>query len=553
VRQRARWAVASACLLIAACTTVSPEPRAADSYADYLVGRLANLRQDHASAADRYFAALRREPRNDTLLNGAVIASLASGDEGRARQAANMAPRMDAPAYAHLVRAADDMAAGRNDAAADELVRAEGGAAEELVARMMIVWAQSANGRVDSVVADLAPLSSVRPYGSLFAYQQAMALDFAGRDDEAIANYTAAAEGGMFLPPAAERHADLLARAGRRDEALVLLAADYNASNPALAAARARLAAGQPIQTRRITTARGAAVGLYGLAAIFQQESDSTNALATLTLALMLDPELDAAHMMFAQVQSALGHADLARAALARVPSASPYASSARVMVAWTLIDEGRNDEALAIVRAAGEAGDLRAKRALADMYRNLDRFEHAEPIYTELIASAPNDWRLYFYRGAARERLGRWPDAEADFRRALEISPEQPEVLNYLGYSWIDRGERLQEGLALIERAVELRPQSGAIIDSLGWAHYRLGDYPQALLHLEHAVELEPADPTLNDHLGDVYWRLGRRIEARFQWQRALTLEPSNREVIESKLEHGLPEEPAAQATATR
>ena len=553
MRQRARWAVASACLLIAACTTVSPEPRAADSYADYLVGRLANLRQDHASAADRYFAALRREPRNDTLLNGAVIASLASGDEGRARQAANMAPRMDAPAYAHLVRAADDMAAGRNDAAADELVRAEGGAAEELVARMMIVWAQSANGRVDSVVADLAPLSSVRPYGSLFAYQQAMALDFAGRDDEAIANYTAAAEGGMFLPPAAERHADLLARAGRRDEALVLLAADYNASNPALAAARARLAAGQPIQTRRITTARGAAVGLYGLAAIFQQESDSTNALATLTLALMLDPELDAAHMMFAQVQSALGHADLARAALARVPSASPYASSARVMVAWTLIDEGRNDEALAIVRAAGEAGDLRAKRALADMYRNLDRFEHAEPIYTELIASAPNDWRLYFYRGAARERLGRWPDAEADFRRALEISPEQPEVLNYLGYSWIDRGERLQEGLALIERAVELRPQSGAIIDSLGWAHYRLGDYPQALLHLEHAVELEPADPTLNDHLGDVYWRLGRRIEARFQWQRALTLEPSNREVIESKLEHGLPEEPAAQATATR
>jgi tetratricopeptide (TPR) repeat protein len=552
VTPRARWAISSACLLIAACATVSPEPRAAGSYADHLVGRLANLRQDHASAADRYFAALRREPRNDTLLNGAVIASLASGDLPRARQAARMAPRTDAPAYAHLVRAADDMAAGRNAAAADELVHAEGGAAEELVARMMLVWAQSAGGRVDDVISDLAPLASIRPYGGLFTYQQAMALDYAGRNDQAIASYTTAAEGGMFLPPAVERHADLLARAGRRDDAIALLEQEANTSNPALGAARARLIAGQPIETRRITTARGAAVGLYGLAAIFQQESDATNALATLTLALMLDPELDAAYLMFAQVQSALGHPDLARAALARVPATSPYASSARVMDAWTLIGEGDNEEALAMTRAAGETGDLRAKRALADMYRNLERYDEAEPIYSELISATPGDWRLYFSRGAARERLGRWSDAEADFRRALEISPEQPDVMNYLGYSWIDRGEHLQEGLAMIQRAVELRPQSGAIIDSLGWAYYRLGDYPQALLHLEHAVELEPADPTLNDHLGDLYWRLGRRIEARFQWQRTLTLEPGNREAIEAKLERGLPEAPAAQS-ATR
>jgi tetratricopeptide (TPR) repeat protein len=547
-----RPAIAAACLLLAACATASPVPHAAESYADHLVGRLANLRRDHTAAADRYFAALRRQPGDEALLDGAVIASLASGDVDRARQAARMAPREDAPAYAHLVRAADHMAAGRNGAAASELAHAEGGAAEELAGRMMMVWAQTANGRVDAVIADLAPLASIRPYGGLFAYQQAMAFDHAGRNQEAIAAYATAAEGGMFLPPAVERHADLLARAGRRDEALAVLDHDANRSNPALAAARARLIAGQPVESQRITSARGAAVGLYGLAAIFQQESDATNALAVLTLALMLDPDLDAAHLMFAQVQSGLGHADQARAALARIPATSPYASSARVMDAWTLVDEGRNDEALAVARAAGEAGDPRARRVLADMYRNLERYEEAEPIYTELIEATPDDWRLYFSRGAARERLGRWPDAESDFRRALEISPEQPEVMNYLGYSWIDRGEHLQEGLAMIQRAVELRPHSGAIIDSLGWAYYRLGDYAQALEHLEHAVELEPADPTLNDHLGDVYWRLGRRIEARFQWQRALTLEPDNNAEIEVKLERGLPAEPPAQA-ATR
>jgi tetratricopeptide (TPR) repeat protein len=551
VSQRTRLACAAACLLIAACATAPPEPPQADVYADHLVGRLASLRQDYSAAADRYFTALRREPHNDALLNGAVISSLASGDIARARQAARMAPRSDAPPYAFLVRAADLMAAGRDGAAGEEIARAEGGGAEQLVARMMLVWARSTGGHVDSVITDLAPLSSIRPYGGLFAYQQAMALDYAGRNDEALAQY-AAADAGMFLPPAVERHADLLARTGRRDEAIALLAQGTNAVNPALDAAHARLIAGQAIGAQRITTARGAAVGLYGLAAIFQQEGDPTNALAALTLSLMLDPSLEASHLMFAQVQSSLHHPDLARAALARIPAASPYASSARTMEAWTLVDQGRGEDALVLARAAADGGDPRAKRALADMYRNAQRYADAEPIYTELIGAAPDDWRLYFSRGATRERLGRWPDAEADFRRALEISPDQPDVMNYLGYTWIDRGEHLQEGLAMIQRAVELQPSSGAFVDSLGWAYYRLGDYDQALDQLEHAVELAPADPTLNDHLGDVYWRVGRRIEARFQWQRVLTLEPDDRAAIEAKLAHGLPAEPAARS-ATR
>jgi tetratricopeptide (TPR) repeat protein len=541
---------AAAALLLAACATPAPpQPREAASYADHLVGRLANLRQDHVAAADRYFAALRREPQNDALLNGAVISSLASGDAARARQAARMAPRSDAPAYAHMVRAADHLAAGRHRAAADELNRAEGGAAEELIARMMLVWARAADGGVDAVIVDLAPLASIRPYGSLFAYQQAMALDYAGRNEAALATYAAAADGGMFLPPAVERHADLLARAGRGEEALALLRRDANSSNPALVAAEGRLAAGQAIVAGRITPAYGAAVGLYGLAAIFQQEGDAANALATLTISLMLDPALDPARLSFAQIQASLGHADLARDVLARIPPTSPYASAARTMQAWSLVDQGREDEALAMARTAADAGDLRSRRALGDLYRSLRRYDEAERIYTELIGEAGDDWRLYFSRGAARERLGRWPEAEADFRRALELSPEQPEVMNYLGYTWVDRGENLQEGLALIQRAVELRPNSGAIIDSLGWAYYRLGDYARALNYLERAVELEPADPTLNDHLGDVYWRLGRRIEARFQWQRALTLNPDDAAAIEAKLEHGLPTPPAAQS----
>ncbi len=542
-----RLVAAVCCLALAACATASAPPNApaAEAYADRLVGRMANLRRDHAAAADRYFAALRRDPQSETLLNGAVLASLASGDIARARQAARMAPRDDAPAFAHLVRAADHLAASRESAAAQELNRAQGTAAEGLIARMMLVWTHADEGRVDDVVVGLAPFASIRPYGGLFTYQQAMALDYAGRDQAALASYATAAEGGMFLPPAVKRHADLLVRAGARDEAAALLASDANAGNPELAAAHARLAAGGQVETQRLTSARGAAVGLYGMAAIFQQESDSTNALAALTLALMMDPELDAARVMFAQVQSDLGHADLARDALARIPSQSAYAPTARVMAAWALVEAGHEEEALGAVRDAAAAGDMRARRALADMYRSLGRFDEAEPIYTQLMAANPDDWRLHFARGVARERTGRWAEAESDFLRALEIQPEQPDVMNYLGYTWIDRGENLQQGLAMVQRAVELRPHSGAIIDSLGWAYYRLGDYAEALEHLERAVELEPADPTLNDHLGDVYWRVGRRIEARFQWQRALTLDPDDPAAIQAKLDNGLPAEP--------
>lgn len=548
--ERARLVCLAACLL-AACAT-APEPPHGPSYADRLVGRLANLRQDHAAAAERYFEAVRREPHNIALIDSAVMSSLAAGDAQRARQAARMAPTREAHAYARLVRAADRLAAARERDAAGELRGVDGGSAEALIARLMLVWPRAAAGEVDNVIADLAPLASIRPYGGLFAYQQALALDFAGRTEEALANYHAAAQGGMFLPPAIERHADLLVRAGRRDEAAALLATEAFSGNPALTAARARLAADENAQASPLSPARGAAIGLYGLAAIFQQEHDATHALVALTLALMLDPELDAARLMFAQVQSGLGNVELAQAALSAVPAASPYASSARVMEAWSLIDRGRSDEAIAIARSASQSGDPRARRALADMYRSLQRYEEADVLYTELIAAAPNDWRLYFSRGAARERMDRWPDAEADFRRALELSPDQPDVMNYLGYTWVDRGEHLQEGLAMIQRAVELRPDSGAIVDSLGWAYFRLGDYAQALEHLERAVALEPADPTLNDHLGDVYWRMGRRIEARFQWQRALSLEPDNAAAIEAKLEQGLPEQPPAHS-ATR
>ena len=191
----------------------------------------------------------------------------------------------------------------------------------------------------------------------------------------------------------------------------------------------------------------------------------------------------------------------------------------------------------------------------LGDILRGRSRWADAARAYDEAIARAgvpiPADWSLFYARGIALERSNRWPQAEADFRRALELSPEQPYVLNYLGYTWVELGQNLAEARGMLERAVELRPNDGNIVDSLGWALFKLGDYPAAVRSLERAVELEPRSSVINDHLGDAYWMAGRRNEAHFQWSRALSLgpEPGEGPRIESKLREGLPAPAAAQA----
>ncbi|MBS0385356.1 MAG: tetratricopeptide repeat protein [Proteobacteria bacterium] len=542
--RRAAIALAAGAGLAACAAADTHTLSSGNAYADFLVGRVANLTDDYAAASDRYSAALTRAPENQDLVDGAVVAALAAGDIDRARAAARYGRGAQTPPVVRLVRGADALTERRWAQADGELSSPGGSAAQALMARVMRLWARAGQHTVQDIDPDLRPLMVVRPFGALFEYQQAMALDYVGRNSEALTAYQTAAGLGLWLPPAIERHADLLARQGDRGQALDLLSSPDNQANPALAAASARLRAGQDAAALPLTPARGAAAGLYGLAAIYLRERDTANGLSALTLALMLDPAADAARLAFAQAQSDLHHGDLARGMLHQVDAQSPYAANARTLEAWSLVAEGRDDDAIALARGAAADGGVLAKRALADIYRATRHDSEAEALYTELLAADAGDWRLWFARGAARVRLHHVADGEADMQHALQLSPDQPDVMNYLGYSWIDRGERLQEGLALIQRALALRPDSAAITDSLGWAYYRMRDYARALEHLEHAVELESGDATLNDHLGDVYWRVGRRVEARYQWQRALSLTPDDPTAIQQKIERGLPDE---------
>jgi len=299
------------------------------------------------------------------------------------------------------------------------------------------------------------------------------------------------------------------------------------------------------------SAADGLAEALFDLASVVNQPETTDLALLYDRCALELRPHLAVAQLLLADILSGQNKPQESLAILADIPANSRYSWSAQLRTAANLETLGRVDEAVAELRvmAAKEPERTSAEIQLGDLLRGQKRFSEAADAYSEAIrrlkaAGSPPYWSLYYSRGVAFERSDQWNRAEADLEHALELKPDQPLVLNYLGYSWIDRGQQLKRGLQMIEKAVALRPEDGYIVDSLGWAHYRLGDYAAAVEYLEKAVELVPDDPTINDHLGDAYWKSGRTTEARYQWRQALQFKPDKDDVkpIEAKLDSGLP-----------
>ncbi|HZT50748.1 MAG TPA: tetratricopeptide repeat protein, partial [Stellaceae bacterium] len=330
--------------------------------------------------------------------------------------------------------------------------------------------------------------------------------------------------------------------------------AGEDSETDAAAAGLERVAAGT-VPPRLVTTpAQGAAEALFDLASLLNQRETQDSALLYARLALELQPDFALARLLAAEIREQQGRTEDALALYKGIDPKSPLAWSARLRVALALDSLGRTDEALSMLRAMAEERPTLPEPLieLGDVLRSHNRFAEAAHAYDGAIARSKIDkkaWRVFYDRGVALERSAQWPRAEADLKHALALDPEQPMALNYLGYSWIDRGINLNEGLKLIQRAVELRPNDGYIVDSLGWAFYRLGNYQRASELLEHAIELLPEDPTINDHLGDAYWRTGRLAEARYQWRRALQFGPEAGEVksIESKLDRGLAQPPQA------
>jgi tetratricopeptide (TPR) repeat protein len=518
----------------------------------YLSGNFAASQGDLKAAAEFFSKSLADDPANKELLTRAFLYTATSGDMRKAIELSDrvIAAEPDNRA-ARLIRAVARLQKGDYAAARDETSKSASGPFSQLTNAFINAWAYEGEGNTDEALKALEYLSSQGGLQGMHAFAQALILDHAGRVDEADKAYRRAI--GMTPGPRSiEAYGRFLERQGRHDDAIALYTAlqKDNPANPISAYSLARARAKGRVESVAATPASGAAESLFNIAASLNDERSGDVAILYLNLVLHLNPNFEVARVLLADRYENDNMFEAANAIYARVPSSSPYYGMVRIETAMNLARMGEDEKALVELRRIAESrnGDTEAWTALGDLYRNKEKFAEAAAAYDKAIKAIgdpppPSRWSLFYARGVALERAGRWDEAERDLKQALALSPDQASVLNYLGYSWVDQGKNLDEALAMLEKATALRPMDGYIADSVGWAYYKLGRYKEAAAALERAVLLAPGDPTINDHLGDAYWRVGRKEDARFQWSHALAMKPDEKDkpLIQHKLEHGL------------
>ncbi|MGZ3401297.1 MAG: tetratricopeptide repeat protein, partial [Caulobacteraceae bacterium] len=425
------------------------------------------------------------------------------------------------------------------------------GAAYAAGLNLLKPWAAAAAGDAARATAPLAgPAPALTRVAAQFG--QALLLERAKRYAEAETDYKVLTSGqyaALYIVP----YGEFMQRRGRAAEARTLYkdSLQHNPGSPELRRALARLDARK---TPALPTLRqGAAQALTAAAEMSLIDKRFSDGQIYLRLALRLDPQENEAWVFLGDILAQTDDHDSARAAYGKVPASSPDWVDARERIIASYQAQDDLDTAIKLAEDLVKAapGDRDALVVQADLYRAASRFPEAVKVLDRLIADDPSDtdWAIYYQRGTALDRAGHWPEAEQDLQKALTLRPDQPDVLNYLGYSWVTRGERLPQAIAMLQKAYLAQPNSGEIADSLGWAYYNMGDFKQAVQRLERAVALEPVNPEINDHLGDAYWRAGRKTEAQYQWSRVLSLKPNAdlKTAVERKLSAGLEAKPPA------
>ena len=531
-------------LALSACATAGPPagpgaqahaalgaPESSSVYGYYLAGQVAAGSGDSQAAADFLDRARAADPTAVFVKEQLFTTTLLAGDVPRA---AALAPAAGEGAPANralglLTQGVELLAEGRNAEAYAKLSLPDASAVNPAPAQLLRPWVAAALGHWQDALA--TPATGDRVVKLVAGLGQAQLFERARRYPEAETAFKALMvdrTGQAFVTPA---YGLFLERRGRRAEAIAAYdqALAEAPGDAGIAAARARaVAKGAP--PPQLSIREGAAQALMVPTAVVLADKQPDMGLIYLHLILRLDPKKDDALLLAGDVVGSTGDAEASRATYLQIGPKSPRYAEARERLVWSYQTDDK-ETALKVARetVAQLPANDEVKLTLADLLRADERFEESARVLDPLIlaAGAAADWRLYYMRAVALERSGRWSDAEHDLTRALSIKPDQPEILNYLGYSWVNRGVKVKEGLAMIQKAVDAQPDEGAYVDSLGWAYYRLGDYANAIATLEHAVSLDASDAEINDHLGDAYWRGGRHDEARFQWRAALGLNP--------------------------
>jgi tetratricopeptide (TPR) repeat protein len=530
----------------------------------YLAARHAGIERDSTTAAAYYLNVLKADPRNADLLSRAFLSVLTDGDIDEAGRLADRLIQLDrSDRIARLVIGVRALKLKQYAVARQNFAQSVRGPVTDLTAALLSAWALSGAGDIRAAVDTLDRLAGPDWYAIFKDLHAGLILDVANNKKDAGKRYERTYKADPMAVRTVEAYGRYLSRAGTKDDALKVYQ-DFSKAvpgHPVIVEEMKEITAGEKLPVLADSPQAGAAEALYGLGASIGRRGGEDLALIYLQLALYLEPTHTMALLSLADLYESLKKPELAIKVYDRIPPSSPLHRNAEIQIASDLDTLDRTDEAKKRLEhlVAEHPKDTEAILAFANILRGRKDFAECANVYGKAIANVPvpekANWVMFYFRGICYERSKQWPLAEADLKKALELYPDQPLVLNYLGYSWIDQGVNLDQGMNMIRRAVEQRPDDGYIVDSLGWANFRIGNYDEAVKDLDRAVELKPEDPTINDHLGDAYWRVGRVLEARFQWSHAKDLKPEPEDLpkIEEKLKSGLPDDTSSAADAAK
>ena len=529
---------------------------------NYLAARHAGTERDARSASAYYRAALRADPKNPVLLERTFLSVMIDGEIDEAVKLAERVVQFDKThRVARLVLGVRSLKQKQYQQARQHIAQSVRGPIADLTATLITAWAQYGSQDSKSAIESIDRLAGPEWYAVFKDLHAGLILDVAGNRKEAGKRFEKVYKLDANALRAVEAYGRWTSRQVGKDEALKIYEAFDKVlpQHPLIVEAMSEIKDGEKLPPLVDSPQTGAAEVLFGLGTSLGRQGGEDLALAYLQLAIYLAPTHPLALMSLGDLYESMKKPALALKVYQRVPADSPLKRNAEIQLAGNLDALERSDEAKKILERliAEQPNDLEAIMALGNIQRGRKQFAECGDVYSKgvdtLTKTEKANWVIFYFRGICFERSKQWAKAEADLKKALELYPDQAHVLNYLGYSWIDQGINLDDGMRMIKRAVEQRADDGYIVDSLGWAYYRLGNNEEAVKQLERAVELKPEDPTINDHLGDAYWKVGRVLEARFQWSHARDLKPEPEDLvkIEAKLKSGLPDDTSSAAEA--
>jgi tetratricopeptide (TPR) repeat protein len=517
---------------VAATVTDQSEP--GTLLGNYLAGRIARGDHDTAAAADFYSRALAEDPTNELILEQAFLLETAAADWTRAVELARELVKVE-PSHriAQFLLGIEAFKRGDYKEADEHFAAARQGPIADLTSILARAWVQQANGKTDQAFATLDTLSDADWAQFYQRYHRALIADVAGKREVARVAFAQAFKKNPATLRVADAYARHLVNSNSRKLAKQTLKTHIakSAQHPLSTALLNDIEAGKTPPLLVTSPNDGLAEVFYGIGDALAGEGGLDMGIIFLQFALYLEPDFPLAQVALAEAYDSAKRYDLELAAFDNINEDSPLWLNVQIQKALALNSLERVDDAKALLEKiiAKSPKDIRPLDALGNILRSHERYAEARDYYSraiELVGKPTKDnWTLFYARGVCNERLKDWPQAEADLKKALELSPDESPVLNYLGYTWVDQSQNLKTAMDYIRKAVKLKPDDGYYIDSLGWAYYRLGNIQSAVEHLERAVELKPDDPVINDHLGDAYWRIGRKLEAKYQWQQSLTL----------------------------